>query len=176
MLNTFKNSQDLYKHRPWLTFWVLVTLGTMVLVVCSLLLGCGSDSTPRGSVKEKNTKTAPTHGAKKLQVPNLLGMGEERALRAGEMVNIKKQPDRKTLEPPYITQEEMDAKNAAAVKIAESPGREIMPGITREEMDKRNAAAQKTGPPRFMERMAQGSKQADAQPPAKPHIPPSTGK
>ena len=56
MLNTVKKSQDLYKNRPWLTFLELVTLGTVVLAVCALLLGCGSDSKP-GAVNGKKEKT-----------------------------------------------------------------------------------------------------------------------
>ena len=37
----------------------------------------------------------------------------------------------------------MEARNAAAVKMARSPGIEVMTGLTREEMEARNAAAVK---------------------------------
>ncbi len=121
---------------------VLVGVGMMVVAVCSLLLGCGSDSTPGGSVKGKNDKTASIPTAKKSQVPALLVTGEKGTSKAGEKGDIKRQPEQKSAPIQGITREEMDARNAAAVKMARSPGFEIK-GLTREEMDARNAAAAK---------------------------------
>jgi hypothetical protein len=142
MLKTVKKSQDLYKNRPWLTFLELVTLGTVVLAVCALLLGCGSDSTPGGSVKGKDAKTASIPAAKNSPAPSMLLMGEKGASGAGK-ADTKKQPERNTFLMQGITLEEMEARNAAAVKMARSPGMEVMPGVTREEMEARNAAAVK---------------------------------
>jgi hypothetical protein len=146
---------------------VLVGVGTMVLAVCALLFGCGSDSTPGGSVKGKNNKTASTPTGKKSQAPAMLMTGEKGASKTGVTGNIKKQPERKSVpmqgmaleemeaknaaainmarSPGFkigrLTREEMEAKNKAAAKMAQSPGLEIMPGVTLEEMKKKNAAA-----------------------------------
>ena len=122
---------------------VLVGLGTMVLAVCSLLSGCSSDSTPGGSVKGKDVKTSSTTAATKSQTPTMLLMGEKGASGAGQKADIKKQPDRNSGGMQGITREEMEARNAAATKMARSPDFEVRPGVTREEMEKRNAAAVK---------------------------------
>ena len=143
MLNTFKKSQDLYKNRPWLTFLELVTLGTVVLAVCALLLGCGSDSTPGGSVKGKDAKNASIPAAKNSPAPSILMMGEKGAAGADAMADIKKQPEDKSVQMPGTSREEMEARNAAAIKKARSPGIEVMPGVTLEQMEKKNAAAVK---------------------------------
>jgi hypothetical protein len=142
MLNTFKNSQDLYKNRPWLTFLVLVTLGTMVLAVCSLLLGCGSDSTPGGAVKGKNAKASSSPATKDPQASTVLLM-EGKGVSVAGKTDIKKQPERNSVLMHGITMEEMEARNAAAVKMARSASMEIKPAVTREEMEARNAAAVK---------------------------------
>jgi hypothetical protein len=169
MLNTVKKSQDFYKNRPGLTFLVLVTLGTMVFV------GCGSDSTPGGSVKGKNTQTSATPTAKQSIAPTMVLMGGKGGSEAGKMGDIKKGPERKSVQIPGmatqeemearnaaaikkmrspglevngITQEEMEARNAAAIKMAHSPGMEVMPGVTLEEMKKKNAAALANAPKR----------------------------
>ena len=141
MLNTFKKSQDLYKNRPWLTFLELVTLGTVVLAVCALLLGCGSDSTPGGSVKGKDAKNASIPAAKNSPAPSILMMGEKGAAGADAMADIKKQPEDKSVQMPGTSRKEMEARNAAAIKKARSPGIEVMPGVTLEQMEKKNAAA-----------------------------------
>jgi uncharacterized protein YcbX len=142
MLNTVKKSQDLFKNRPWLTFLELVILGTVVLAVCALLLGCGSDTTPGGAVKGEKAKTASIPPVKKGQVPTMLMMGEKGASKPGG--GIKKEPERKSVLMDGITLEEMEARNAAAIKMAQSPTIEVMPGVTLEEMEKRIAAAVKT--------------------------------
>lgn len=165
MLNTFKKSQDLYKNRPWLTFLVLVTLGTMVLAVCFLLPGCGSDGKP-GAVSGKKEKTAASPKAMKSgEAFPLMNLGDESrgavkraplppdtvlapGLTAGEveerMAANRKQveaPDYKVF--PGITKQELDDKIAAEQKrqeAAKSPSQEILPGITRQELDARMAA------------------------------------
>jgi hypothetical protein len=121
----------------------LAGLGTMVLAVCFLLLGCGSDSTPGGAVKGKNAQTSSTPAAKQSQAPTMLLMGEKGASGAGKTADIKKQPDRKSILMQGITLEEMEARNAAAVKMARSPGMQVMPGVTVEQMKARNEAAVK---------------------------------
>jgi hypothetical protein len=140
MLNTFKKSQDLYKNRPWLTFLVLLTLGTMVLAVCSLLLGCGSDSTPGGAVEGKNAKTSANPNAIKRQAAGglLLDKGRTDPVKMGK---IKQPPEAKSIEVfPGITQAEIDAKAAAGRKKLSAPGYEIFPGITQEQIDAKVAA------------------------------------
>ncbi|MBU4448186.1 MAG: hypothetical protein KKD99_06340 [Proteobacteria bacterium] len=170
---------------------VFVGLGTMVLAVCSLLLGCGSDSTPGGSEKGKNAKTSSIPAAKQSQAPAMLLMGGKGASGAGEMADIKKQPEPKSVVMPDITLEEMEARNAAAVKMARSPGFEIAPGVTREEMEARNAAAAKMArspgieimPGVTLEEMKKRNAAALANAPKKPNIqvkreisPPAGGK
>ncbi|MDO9573545.1 MAG: hypothetical protein Q7I94_01025 [Candidatus Contubernalis sp.] len=139
MLNTIEKLQDLYKNRPWSMFLVLVTLGTMIF----FFMGCGSDSTPGRSVKEEKAKTSSTPTAKQSQAPAMVLMGGKGGSEAGKMGDIKKGPERKSVQIPGITTlEEMEARNAAAVKMMRSPGVEFN-GLTREEMEKRNAAAAK---------------------------------
>ena len=146
MLNTVKKSKDFYKNRPGLTFLVLVTLGTMVLV------GCGSDSTPGGSAKEK-AKTSATPTAKQPIAPTMVLMGGKGGSEAGKMGDIKKGPERKSVQIPGMgTQEEMEARNEAAIKTMRSPGMEVN-GLTREEMEARNAAALNMGQSPSMEVM-----------------------
>ena len=77
---------------------------------------------------------------------------------------------------PGITREELERRNAAGLKIAESPGIEVMPGVTREEMLRKNAEALKTSPPWYVESMKQQAKQAASQPPVKPQFPPAEEK
>jgi hypothetical protein len=122
---------------------VLLGLGTMVLAVCSLLLGCGSDSTPGGSVKGKNAKTSSTPDAKKSPAPAMVLMEGKKGPEAGKMGDIQKQPDQNSVLVNGLTLQEMEARNEAAVKMLRSPGMEAMPGVTREEMDRRNAEAEK---------------------------------
>jgi hypothetical protein len=142
MLNTFKNSQDLYNNRPWLTFWVLVILGTMVLAVCSLLPGCGSDSTPKSSVKGKNAPTATKSLTKPAAVtPMLIGQKETGPGKKGLMA---KPPDSLGIEVlPGVTKEKMEARVAADRKKIEAPGTEVFPGITREQLEAKIAADRK---------------------------------
>ena len=139
MLNTFKKSQDLYKNKPWLTFLVLVTLGTMVLAVCSLLLGCGSDSTPGGTVKGKNASTATKSLTKSAAVtPMLIG---EKETGPGKKGLMAKPPDYEGIEMlPGVTRESIEARIAADRKEIEAPSTELFPGITREQLEAKTAA------------------------------------
>ena len=68
---------------------VLVGLGAMVLTVLSFLPGCGSDSTPGGSVKGKTAKPAARAEGVKPQTPAALMLDQ-----AGTVPGkVKKQPD-----------------------------------------------------------------------------------
>jgi hypothetical protein len=137
MLNPVKKSQDLYKNKPWLTFLVLVTLGTMVLAVCSLLLGCGSDSTPASGVKGKHASTATKSGIVKSQAVTQLLPNQE-AAGPGKKGLVKKPPDAKTIEVfPGVTAEQVEAKLAA--NRAKRPT-EVFPGVTAEEVEAKLAA------------------------------------
>lgn len=120
---------------------VLVGLGTMMLAVCFLLPGCGSESTPVGSVKGKDAKTSSTPAVTRSQAGAMLVVGDKGASGAGEPAGIKKQPERNSLPMGGISREEMDARNAAAVKAGRSMNIEVMRGVTLEEMEARNAAA-----------------------------------
>jgi hypothetical protein len=147
MLNTFKRSRDLYKNRPWLTFLALVTLGTMVLAVCSLLLGCGSDSTPKGSLKGKNAKTAGL-GAKKSGAVAPLIIGNK-GMDLGARKIAKQPQDSQQIEaaPPGMTVEELNAKTAAqtAAYNNRDPNLvEVSPGVTLKQLQAKTAAQRAT--------------------------------
>jgi hypothetical protein len=138
MLNTFKKSQDLYKNRPWLRFLMLVTLGTMVLAVCSLLLGCGSDSKP-GAVSGKKEKTAASAKAMKPQeaLP-LMNLGDA---SRGAVKREPLPPD--TVLAPGLTAGEVEERMAANRKVVEAPEYKVFSGITKKELDDKIAAEQK---------------------------------
>jgi hypothetical protein len=142
MLNTFKKSQDLYKNKPWLTFLVTLTLGTMVLAVCSLLLGCGSDSTPGGTVKGKNAPTATKPLTKPAAVTTML-IGQKETV-PGKKGLMAKPPDSLGIEMlPGVTKDNMESRIAADRKKIEAPGTELFPGITREQLEAKIAAGRK---------------------------------
>ncbi len=142
MLNTFKKSQDLYKNKPWLTFLVLVTFGTMVLAVCSLLPGCGSDSTPGGSVKGKNAKTVAKSNPTKTQGTSKLLLDEE--TKTIDNATIKHHPEYQRLETSLgVTLEELDARIEADRKLSVDPDAEVFPGMTRGELYARAEADRK---------------------------------
>ena len=106
-MNTVKKLQDLSKNRLWLTFLVLVTLGTMIL----FFLGCGSGSAPEG---KKAEKTAKSSGAMKSQAAMPLLTDKE---GVGETGKIKKSFEAKRIEiVPGYTEEELEAKHAAQRK------------------------------------------------------------
>ena len=159
-------------------FLILLGLGTMVLAVCSLLLGCGSDSTPGGSVKGKNAKTSSTPNAKQSQAPATVLMEGKKGSEAVKMGDIKKQPDQNSVLINGLTLQEMDDRNSAAVKMSRSPSMEVMPGVTREEMDRRNAAAVKMSrsqnvevmPGVNLEEMKRRNAAAANAPPVKPPV------
>lgn len=142
MLNTVKKSQDLYKNRPWLPFLVLVIFGTMVLAVCSILPGCGSDGTPGASVKGKNDNAAT--GSKVPKMQGAIPLLTDTQGNGGRLGSLKKSPEVQRVEIfPGITQDELDAKKAAHDKKLKEPGLEIFPGITREQMDAKLQAHRK---------------------------------
>jgi hypothetical protein len=141
MLNTVKKSQDLYENRPRLTLLALVTLGTMVLAVCSLLLGCGSDSNTTGAVSKKSDK-ADVRANKGVQP--ILPLVTEKGTTPrgpGKVGNTNKFEQYGSGLPN--TKEKMDERNAAAVKMADSLNPEILPGVTRRELDRKMEEAQK---------------------------------
>ena len=130
-MNTVKKLQDLSINRLWLTFLVLVTLGTMILS----FLGCGSGSAPEG---KKAEKTAKSSGAIKSQAAMPLLSDKE---GVGETGKIKKSVEAKRIEIlPGYTQEELNAKHAAQRQKVLSAGIEIFPGMTKEQLDAKHAA------------------------------------
>jgi hypothetical protein len=138
MLNTVKKSQDLYKNRPWLTFLELVTLGTVSLAVCALLLGCGSDSKP-GAVDAKKEKTAASSKTMKSQaVVPLQNLG------AAGGANVKREPlAPETVLAPGLTVRQLEEKMEANRKRVEAPDYVVAPGITKKELDDKITAGQK---------------------------------
>jgi hypothetical protein len=136
MLNTSKKSQDLYKNRPWLTFLVLVTLGTMVLAVCSLLLGCGSDRKP-DMLSTKKEKT--TAGAKVMKTPVALSLRNQGVVGQRTLKREPLSPDTELV--PGLTVRQVEERGAAALKRIQSPDYEILPGMTRQQLDDKIALA-----------------------------------
>jgi hypothetical protein len=133
----------LARKRVCIKILVLIGLGIMVLMVIALLSGCGSDSTPGGSVKEKNAKAAA--GSKATKMPAVISLlTDKEGTDPGKMGNVKKQPDAQRLEAfPGMTVEELEARDAADRKKFEDPNNEIFPGITRKELEARVAADRK---------------------------------
>ena len=138
MLNTFKKSQDLYKNRSWLTLLVLVTLGTMVLAVCSLLIGCGSDSKPQAVSGKKEKTAASTKAMKSQEALPLMNLGDE---SRGAVKRAPLPPD--TVLAPGLTAGEVEERMAANRKVVEAPDYKVFPGITKQELDDKIAAEQK---------------------------------
>ena len=117
---------------------VLVGLGAMVLTVLSFLPGCGSDSTPGGSVKGKSAKPAARAEAVKPLSPGALLIDQEGTVPG----KVKKQPDSKQIEMfPGVTPEVLEARLAESRKKYLSMRHEVFPGITQEELDARVAAS-----------------------------------
>jgi hypothetical protein len=109
-----------------------VGLGAMVLTALVFLPGCGSDSTPGGSVKGKNAKPAASAEAPKPLAPGAL-LIDQQGTGPGK---VKKRPDSKQMEVlPGITQEALDAKLEESRKKHLSTPQEVLPGITQEELD-----------------------------------------
>jgi len=135
-----KGGRALFRKRIWLRILVLAGLGAMVLTVLCLFPGCGSDSTPEGSVKGKNAQTATSPKPQKMPGPiSLLGDKEETG--PGKMGKIQQQPESNFVEPiPGVTQEELEARAAADRKILDSPDTEVFPGMTQAELEARLAA------------------------------------
>ena len=125
-MNTVKKLQDLSENRPWLTFLVLVTLGTMIL----FCLGCGSGSAPES---KKPEKTAKSSGAMKSQAAMPLLSDKE---GVGETRKVKRSAGAQRIEiVPGFTQEELDAKHAGQRQQFLAAGDEVAPGITQKELD-----------------------------------------
>jgi hypothetical protein len=116
---------------------VLVGRGTMVLAVCSLLLGCGSDSTPKGAAKGNNVKAAAGSKALKTQGTTSLLVGKE---ETGPKGTIKHHPESKFIELPSVSQEELEARDAEDRRVSESPDTEVWPGMTRAQYEAAQAA------------------------------------
>jgi hypothetical protein len=123
IMSNVKELSDIFENRPWLTFLVLVTLGTMIL----FFLGCGSGSAPESKKAEKAAKSS---GAMKSQAAMaLLNHKEVKKSVAGQPIEIV----------PGFTQEELDAKHSAERQKFLAPGTELFPGITREQLDAKHA-------------------------------------
>jgi hypothetical protein len=154
MLNTFKKSQNLYKNKPWLTFLVTLTLGTMVLAVCSLLLGCGSDSTPGGAVKGKNAKTAGVEAKKMESITPLLVDNKGKDSEARKIAKQPRAPQKMEGSPPGMTVEELRAKTAAqkAAYYNRDPNlAEVTPGLTLKQLQEKTAAQSYNRDPNLIE-------------------------
>lgn len=146
-----KGGRALFRKRVWLRTLVLAGLGAMVLTGLCLLPGCGSDSTPGGSVKGKNAKTATSPKTKNMQGPTSLLVDKEET-GPGKMGKIKHQPEANFVEPfPGVTKEELDAGMEAAQKLLESPGHEIFPGMTKVELEARLEADRTSFDPKTAE-------------------------
>lgn len=141
MLNTVKKSHDLYKNRPWLTFLVLVTLGTMVLAVCSLLLGCGSDGNSKGTVSGKSDKADVRKSKGTQPILPLVTEKGSTPVRPGNVGNDK------TFDHYFSglpnPKKHLDERNAEARKTAELLNPEILPGVTRRELQRKMEGAQR---------------------------------
>lgn len=125
-----QGGRALVRKRIWLRTLVLVGLGAMVVMGLCLLPGCGSDSTPGGSVKGKNAKIATSPKPEKMggQIGLII---EPEETGPGKIGKLKHQPESNFIEPiPGVTQEEMEARAAADRKMLESPDTEIFPGMT----------------------------------------------
>jgi hypothetical protein len=146
-----KGGGALVRKRIWLRTLVLAGLGAMGVTVLCLLPGCGSDSTPGGSVKGKNAATATSPKPKKMQGSISLLVDKEET-GPGKMGTIKHQPEANLVEPiPGVTREEMEAKAAAERKIFESPDSEVFPGMTKAKWDERIEAERKSFDPKTAE-------------------------
>jgi hypothetical protein len=130
IVNHVKELPDHFENRPWLTFLVLVTFGTMIL----FFLGCGSGSAPEGKKAEKAAKSS---GAMKSQAVMPLLNHKEGVVQTGK---VKKSVAGQRIEMvPGFTQEELDAKHAAERQKFLAPGTELFPGITREQLEAKHA-------------------------------------
>jgi hypothetical protein len=130
-LNTVKKLQDLSRNRPWLTFLVLVTLGTMIL----FFLGCGSGSTPGSGKKEKAAKSSAgsTPAASLLTGKEGSAPQEVQANRGSQRIEVV----------PGFTQEELNAKHAEQRKKFAGANIEVAPGLTQKELESRHAEQRK---------------------------------
>ena len=133
--------------RIWPRLLAGVGLGAMVLTVLSFLPGCGSDSTPGGSVKGKNAKPAARAEGVKPQPPVALLVDQ-----AGTVPGkVKQQPDFKFNEVfPGVTREALEAKLAESRKNHLAVRQEVFPGITQADLDARIAANRQKHDPRQM--------------------------
>ena len=166
-MNTVKKLQDLSENRPWLTFLVLVTLGTMIL----FCLGCGSGSAPES---KKPEKTAKSSGAMKSQAAMPLLSDKE---GVGETRKVKRSAGAQRIEiVPGYTQEELDAMHAEQRKQFEASDIGVAPGMTKAQMEAMQAEQRKqfTASDEYRQmnaRMGQQSK-----PEGREWFPPSAGK
>ena len=141
-----KGGRGFYRSRIGLRFLVIVGLGAMVVTVFPLLSGCGSDSTPGGSVKGKNAPTAAKSGATKMQMGSPLLVREVGA-DPEKMGLVQKRSDSKPIEMfSGMSLEELEAKAAAERKKYNSPDTEILPGITKKEVEAKLASQKNIGP------------------------------
>lgn len=118
---------------------VALGLGTVMLTVLFLLPGCGSESTPEGTVKGK-TATSAKAVKPSVAVP----------LKTDKQVTG---PERVKEVFPGVTQEEMEARAAADRAKHDLLNPEVFPGVTREQLDAKMAAAREKHDPRLMERL-----------------------
>jgi hypothetical protein len=126
------------------------TIGAMIFVVAAFLPGCGSDNTPGGSAKGKNTKPAAIAQGVKSQAPSALLIDKEGTVSG----KLKKHPDYKLIEVvPQMSREEVEAKIAANRALHDPKLMEPYPGagITQEQLQAKIAANQALHNPKLME-------------------------
>ena len=114
---------------------VLVGLGVMVLAICSLLLGCGSDSTPGEALKGKTAKKVGLEGKKS---------ANDKRMGPGASTIAKAPPSSRQFEPapPGLTLEALQAKIAeqkAAFDRMDPNLIQVSPGMTLKQLQAKTA-------------------------------------
>jgi len=112
---------------------VIVGLGALMLMISSLLLGCGSDSNSGKSVQAKKEKT--TAGSKNMgQQPVITMLTDKEGILPREMRRGKPETPQRIEVAPGITREELQAKIAEDLARHDRRTMEVLPGVTREEL------------------------------------------
>jgi hypothetical protein len=140
-----RRGRGFYRSPISLRFLVLVGLGAMVVIVFPLLSGCGSDSTPGGSVKMKNAPAATKSAATKMQMGSPMFVGE-RGADPGKMGLVQKQSYSEPIEMfSGMSMKEVKEKAAAERKKYNSPDTEIFPGMTKKEVEAKLSSQENIG-------------------------------
>jgi hypothetical protein len=122
--------------RYCLRILVFVGFGTVMLMICCFLPGCGSDSKIENSGVEKNKKVVVKTG--KNPPIKLLSDQKENVMQGMEQKRMKDE----IFPGAGITQQELEAKAAADQEKFKSQRNKMFPGITQEELEAKAAADQ----------------------------------